>query len=199
MASGAPRDIAIRVATPDDAGAIERVRVAGWRAAYPGLVPQAYLDAMRLDSRGVAARRQQMNRNPPDVRSLVSLATGGADAVVGFVVYGPDREGDHVSTGAGYRTGRAGEVYALYVDPGAWSRGHGRALLDRAAYGLAGDGYARAGLWVLEGNARARSFYERFGMSATGERQMYEVSGVRVPEVRYEMSLRREGSDRGGG
>lgn len=196
MASAAPGDIAIRAATLDDAGAIERVRVAGWRAAYPGLVPQTYLDAMRLDVRGIDKRRQQMNRNPPDVRSLVSLAAGGGNAVVGFVVYGPDREGDHRSTVAGPR---AGEVYALYVDPGAWSHGHGRALLDRATYDLVGDGYTRAGLWVLEGNARARAFYERFGMSATGERQMYEVSGVRVPEVRYEISIPPEGSDRGGG
>lgn len=119
-----------------------------------------------------------------------------AATLAGFVVYGPDREGDHTSAGA---APRAGEVYALYVDPGTWSRGHGRALLDRAACDLAGDGYRRAGLWVLEGNAQARAFYERFGMSATGERQMFEVSGVRVPEVRYEMSIPPEGSDRGGG
>lgn len=183
MSTGTTGDVAIRAATPDDAGDIERIRVAGWRAAYPGLVPQAYLDAMRLDDDAIAARRRRMCRNPPEVRSLVS--EGGA-GTTGFVVYGPDRE-DH----------GLGEVYALYVDPSAWSHGAGRALLGRALRALACAGYPEAGLWVLDGNARARAFYERFGMSATGQRHLFEIGDVGVPEVRY--AIRLEGSDQGGG
>jgi ribosomal protein S18 acetylase RimI-like enzyme len=175
MSSG----ITVRAATPDDAGDIERIRVAGWRVAYAGLVPRAYLDAMRLDDEAILLRRRRMTTGPADVRSLVSE---GADGTAGFVVYGPDR--------AEHSAGRpAGEVYALYVDPGAWSRGHGHALLDGAVRALAGDGYRLAGLWVLAGNAHARAFYERFGMAATGEEHLYHVGGVGVPELRYEMSL----------
>lgn len=192
MAKGAREEIVIRDATVDDAEAIERVRMAGWRATYQGLVPQSYLDGLRLDAEAIAARRRQMARNPPDVRSLVSLAAAADErdaAVAGFVVYGPDRGADQASDGVGDRPGRVGEVYAIYVHPDTQSRGHGRALLGRAARGLAGAGYTRAGLWVLEGNAQARAFYERFGMAATGERKWYEVGGTRVPEIRYEMSL----------
>jgi len=175
MATEEAADVAIRAATLDDAGEIERIRVAGWRAAYPGIVPRAYLDGMRLDDDAIAARRHRMLRNPPEVRSLVAEDDAG---VTGFVVYGPDRDDRAL-----------GEVYALYVAPRAWSHGHGRALLGRAVRALAAAGYAEAGLWVLEGNARARAFYERFGLAATGQRQMFEIGDVEVPEVRYAIRL----------
>jgi len=175
MASGNAEDVAVRAATLDDAGDIERIRVAGWRVAYAGLVPQGYLDAMRLDDDAIAARRHRMHRNPPEVRSLVSEDDTG---LAGFVVYGPDRDDRAL-----------GEIYALYVAPRAWSHGHGRALLDRAVRALADAGYPEAGLWVLEGNTRARAFYERFGLSATGQSQLYEIGDVGVPEVRYAIRL----------
>lgn len=180
MATEEERHVAIRAATLDDAGDIERIRVAGWRAAYPGLMPQSYLDAMRLDDEAIAARRRRMDQNPPDVRSLVSEDDAG---VTGFVVYGPDRDG-HQASG---RT--AGEVFALYVAPRAWSRGHGRALLARAVRALSTAGYPEAGLWVLEGNTRARAFYERFGLTPTGQTQLFEIGDVGVPEVRYAIRL----------
>ena len=181
MVTGEAGDVVIRAATLDDAGDLERIRVAGWRTAYAGVVPQSYLDSLRLDADAIAARRLRMAQNPPEVRSLIS--DGGAGPA-GFVVYGPDRDVPAV-----------GEVYALYVDPGAWSRGHGRALLGRAVRALAADGYAEAGLWVLAGNAHARAFYERFGLSPTGQSQEFEVGEVAVPELRYAMRL--EGIDGG--
>lgn len=175
-------DVVVRAATLDDAGDIERIRIAGWRTAYAGIVPQPYLDSMRLDEDTIAARRFRMASNPPEVRTLISY---GGESPVGFVVYGPDRD-----------VPSAGEIYALYVDPDAWSRGHGRALLGQAVRDLAADGYPEAGLWVLEGNAHARAFYERFGLSPTGQGQRFEVGDVGVPEVRYAMRL--EGFNGGG-
>ena len=42
--------VTLRRATPDDAEAIARVRIDGWRRSYKGLVPQAYLDAMSVEA-----------------------------------------------------------------------------------------------------------------------------------------------------
>ena len=42
--------IAIRPATLDDAVAIAQVRVEAWRTTYRGIIPQAYLDAMSVES-----------------------------------------------------------------------------------------------------------------------------------------------------
>src|SRR5438270_13538350 len=41
--------ILIRPAGAGDAEAIARVRVDSWRATYRGMIPQAYLDAMKLE------------------------------------------------------------------------------------------------------------------------------------------------------
>ena len=55
------------------------------------------------------------------------------------------------------------ELAALYVEPARWGTGVARALHDAALAHLRACGVAEARLWVLEGNARARRFYERGG------------------------------------
>jgi GNAT superfamily N-acetyltransferase len=57
---------------------------------------------------------------------------------------------------------------ALYVLPEAWGTDVAARLHDAALAALAAAGVARARLWVLEENTRARRFYERCGWSADG-------------------------------
>ena len=57
----------------------------------------------------------------------------------------------------------------LYVRPEAWGTGVAARLHDRAVDALRAAGVGRARLWVLEGNARARRFYERRGWRLDGE------------------------------
>jgi ribosomal protein S18 acetylase RimI-like enzyme len=83
-----------------------------------------------------------------------------------------------------------GELYAIYVDPDDWSRGAGRALIARAEERLAED-YGVATLWVLEGNPRARRFYEAAGWQVDGARQAVERLGASPAEVRYRKRLDR--------
>lgn len=40
------RDVLVRNMTVDDCESVAKVRVRGWQAAYAGLMPQSYLDAM---------------------------------------------------------------------------------------------------------------------------------------------------------
>jgi GNAT superfamily N-acetyltransferase len=65
------------------------------------------------------------------------------------------------------------ELSALYVLPDRWGRGAGGLLLD-----LAGP---VTSLWVLEGNALGRRFYERRGWSPDGS--VREAFGA--TELRY--------------
>src|SRR5262249_1736967 len=53
--------------------------------------------------------------------------------------------------------------WALYIAPSHWGRGYGSALLRNAEEALAAGGRRDLALWVLEGNDRARRFYERAG------------------------------------
>lgn len=157
----------IRPASPADAIAIETIRVRGWRSAYRHVFPAADLDALPIDPE---RWRSRLHVPPPGWTTVVCEDEG---RVVGFASTGPSRDEDEL-----------GELYAIYVDPAAWSTGVGRALLASTEATLAA-GYDAALLWVLEDNPRARGFYERAGWAPDGVRKAEERFGVRAPEVRY--------------
>jgi ribosomal protein S18 acetylase RimI-like enzyme len=158
----------IRPASPDDAVAIETIRVRGWRAAYRHVFPAADLDALPIDAE---RWRSRLHVPPPGWTTVVCEDDAGR--VVGFASTGPSRDEDEL-----------GELYAIYVDPEAWSTGAGRALMASAETTLAA-GYDAALLWVLEDNPRARGFYERAGWAPDGIRKAEQRFGVRAAEVRY--------------
>jgi ribosomal protein S18 acetylase RimI-like enzyme len=56
-----------------------------------------------------------------------------------------------------------GHLSRLYVDPVWWGRGIGRMLYECGIDHLRHRGFRSATLWVLEGNVRARGWYERLG------------------------------------
>jgi ribosomal protein S18 acetylase RimI-like enzyme len=161
----------VRLATGDDSEAIETIRVRGWQAAYRHVFPAAELDALPVDG----ARWRSRLTSPP--RGWSTFVAEDAAAVVGFASVGPSRD-----------VAGLGELYAIYVDPAAWSRGAGQALIARAEERLASD-YEVATLWVLEDNPRARAFYERAGWAPDGARKAEDRWGVRAPEVRYRKEL----------
>src|SRR5690349_22051398 len=100
--------MAVRVATPDDADAIQRVRTDTWRATYRGLMPDAVLDRLGYDG---TRRREFMARMTPDRFVLVAEHDG---EVVGYANGGPSRVAD---------AAHPGEIYAIYVLPS--HQGHG--------------------------------------------------------------------------
>ncbi|GAA3503728.1 GNAT family N-acetyltransferase [Streptomyces prasinosporus] len=169
--------IDIRAMTADDCDRVAEIRVRGWQHAYRGLVPQSYLDG--LDVAADAERhRARLLHGDGDVVNLVAGTGGG---LVGWAAFGPYRDG-------GARTGDA-ELYALYLHPRSLGRGVGRALLAEAVRRCSAAGRPRMYLWVIEGNTRARRFYERAGFAADGGEEPFEVDGVAVPEVRYAKDL----------
>jgi GNAT superfamily N-acetyltransferase len=164
--------VEVRVATGDDALAVETIRVHGWRTAYRHVLPAHELDAMPI----APERWRPRLATPP--RGWTTFVAEEDGEVVGFASVGPSRDEHGV-----------GELYAIYVEPARWSAGAGRAMLERAETQLRSE-FDAATLWVLEENARARRFYERAGWSADGERKTEERWGVRAPEVRYRKELR---------
>ena len=139
----------------------------GWQSAYRHVYPAADLDALPIDPE---RWRSRLHVPPPGWTTMVCEHEG---RVVGFASAGPSRDEDEL-----------GELYAIYVEPEAWSTGAGRALMTAAEQRLAAE-YDAALLWVLEDNPRARGFYERGGWVPDGVRKAEERLGVRAPEVRY--------------
>jgi ribosomal protein S18 acetylase RimI-like enzyme len=164
----------IRAAGLEDAEDIEHLRVAGWQAAYRGILPDAYLDGMRVD---VGRRRTQMTGRPATVVESVAVQAG---AIVGWVVGGHTRDAFRARPGQG-------EIYGCYVQPEWWGRGVGRLLMTHAVTALAEAGLDDVTLWVLEDNQRARRFYEACGFQPDGTRQLLDIGGP-VPELRYQLT-----------
>nr|WP_277347425.1 GNAT family N-acetyltransferase [Streptomyces sp. JB150] len=129
---------------------------------------------MRPADCDAVARLTRLAREAGSGLELVAERDG---RVVGWGCHGPYRDGER-------RTADA-ELYALYVDPALRGLGIGRALLGTSVRACAAAGHPRVFLWVLEGNAAARRFYERAGFRADGAQEPFEADGVAVPEVRY--------------
>jgi ribosomal protein S18 acetylase RimI-like enzyme len=171
--------IGIRRAGDDDARGLAEVHIETWRAAYRGMIPAAYLASLSVAARE-GTWRERFRVLPADRRPWVAT---DKDEIVGFVVAGPEHlDDDTVNTDMG-------EVYAINVSPGCWSRGVGRNLLARAERDLREHGYPAAILWCLADNFRARAFYERHGWQFEGTTKTREFGGTDVEEVRYRKAL----------
>lgn len=166
-------ELLVRDMTIDDCGAVSAIRVRGWRSAYAGLMPQAYLDAM--DAAEDAERRRGLFTERGEVVHLVAERAGLG--VIGWAAYGPYRED------AG-RPAR-GELYAVYVQPEQTGTGVGRALMAEVLARATTAGHPELALWVLKENTPARRFYARAGFCPDGAEEPFDVHGVPVAEVRY--------------
>lgn len=166
--------LSLRPAVPADAVSIGEISVHAWRAAYRGLMPDDYLDA--LDSEERASSWVGTLRWPPPRVSVILGREHGRS--VGFAAAGPCRTDDDL-----------GELYAINTRPDTWRSGVGTALLHAATSHLRGAGFDEAILWVLPGNTRARRFYEALGWHADGAQRDEEVHGIVVPELRYRTRL----------
>ncbi len=164
----------VRSARSDDSRRLAEIHVTSWRQAYDGLLPAEFLRALSVES-----------RHDWWSRRLNALESGGAVLIVaeselekaeGFAFMGPCSVTE-------------GEVYAIYVDPRRWRAGLGTELLAAAERTLADGGFRQAVLWVLEGNARGRSFYETQGWRPDGALKIEEIGGIQVTELRYRKQL----------
>lgn len=181
--------VTVRPAEPPDAEAVVRVQVRGWQTAYAGIMPEAVLAALddRIPDR-IALTRQRLAASAS--HPFTTLVTTDHAGVTGFVVHGPYRREDE----DGGADGTVGEVLAIYVDPTQQGRGYGRALLDAAVGAERGRDATEVRLWVLEQNAPARRFYERYGFGVDGQRHYFRVTEpdgapVDLPEVRYALPV----------
>ncbi len=161
----------VRVAVPADAGGIAGVHIATWQVAYQGVFSGDFLGSLDLEVRtgwweALLLRGQR-----------TTYVADGAAGVAGFCLIG-DADDE-----------RWGEVFAIYVHPQHWGQGMGRALLEAGEAHLAGDGFERSLLWVLEGNNRARAFYERQGWVKGKPIRLETIGGTEITEARYEKAL----------
>lgn len=169
----------VRPAAQCDAADLARVQRASWQAAFQGLLSDGYLDGLEHDALTNAWERLLAHSRGP---LADTLTVSEADRVVGYSRFYPTDDHDDDSM----RVGMIGSIYTL---PKVWGTGVGKALISAVLDTMTAAGYAEATLWVLEGNARARSFYERNGWHHDGAVTADHSDAVPVIKLRYRRGL----------
>lgn len=140
--------VIVRTAQHHDIPELAHIDVRAWRAAYSSIFPEGAVTGLSAPRRMFKWARVLSRRRDSEL-VLVAEIDG---RIVGFCQAGADRDDPEA----------AGEIYTLYVDPDAWGRGVGSALIEIALTWLA-PRYERAILWVVRENEPARRFYEACG------------------------------------
>lgn len=168
--------IQTRPALLSDARDIAEVHVRTWRAAYRGIVPDAFLDALSVDKRE-SAFRDALARGSPEM-----WVAHSESEILGWIAFGAARDAD--------ATPKVGEIEAIYISPAHWSNGAGKSLWHIARARLLERGFESVTLWVLEENERGILFYRAAGFApdATSRKQI-AVGGKSLWEIRYTRTL----------
>jgi GNAT superfamily N-acetyltransferase len=188
--------VRIRRAVPEDARSIATVYVRSWKGAYPGLIPQAYLDALSVDDR-VGMWEETLDASDwPSTGVIVLLGPARADGaeegpITGVVSFCPTRDEDADAA-------TVGEVVMFYLDPTAFGSGGAELLMSAVEVALRGAHFTSASLWVLGTNARARRFYERRGWRPDGATKLHDWGAFVATDVRYVLHLAPPGDADGG-
>lgn len=168
--------ITIRVATTADAQRIAEIKVAGWRAAYRGLMPEDVLASLSKDEQAVKWRRRLIE-HPGRV-----LVAALGQQVAGYVSAAASRDADPVDPAVG-------EIYALYVHPDHWRAGVGSALMVAALDTLRRQQFSRVTLWLLADNDPAIRFYQAHGFQADGRGKLEPRGQATLHEIALARTL----------
>lgn len=163
----------LRPPTTDDVPRLAEIHVAGWRAAYRGIVPDHELYVDRTVAKAMAFWTTVLAQGT----SQILVYDDGI--VKGFCLHMTCRDADVPG---------AHEVGALYVEPAFWRSGVGSPLLAGAEVGARMADQGEVKLWVLEDNAPGRAFYERNGYRFDGTtKAIPEWNGA--VELRYTKAM----------
>ncbi|MGY8527443.1 N-acetyltransferase family protein [Paracidovorax citrulli] len=165
-------EVCIRLARAQDAQAIAQVHAGAWQQAYAGLIPAPLLATVTPETR-LPGRVAVLA--DPAVTSLVACLPEQGGRVVGFADCGAARDSG---------TPDAGELYAVYLLEAWQGRKVGLSLMTTSAAQLRRRGHREMVLWVLQGNCRARQFYDTAGGRACSSRQSMRA-GYTIDEVAY--------------
>ncbi|MGP8252638.1 MAG: GNAT family N-acetyltransferase [Terracidiphilus sp.] len=127
----------LRPAKTQDAMDVARVHVRSWQAAYRGLLPAEYLDALKPEDRAALYTFESTDMAKP-----FTIVAEDDGFITGFATTAPARDADFEGWG---------ELYALYVDPDFWGRGFGAELMKAARARLVEVGFQQAVLWMMKG------------------------------------------------
>ncbi|MDQ4501313.1 GNAT family N-acetyltransferase [Sinomonas sp. ASV322] len=158
-------DFEIRDAGPEDAEELLAAKDQGWREAYGHLLSAEFLAGLGGDP----ARIERWRGILADDGGRHFAVGRSRGRIVGMAGAGPALDQDAPT---------AEQVYTVYVLAEAHGTGLAQALMDRVIGGRP------AFLWVFEDNPRAIAFYSKLGFAPDGGRQLDELDGRQLAEIR---------------
>ncbi len=169
-------EILIRQATGGDIPAIAAVHVASKRAAYAGIVDQAFLDSKTQEE-----YEKKWQNWLAEEGMQVSLLHAD-DKPCGFISYG--RMQTPPPGTSKIRPQYTAEIFAIHIHPDHWREGFGQELIQHTVQALKEDKHSSLCLWVLGKNTRATKFYDHLGGKRLGKRDI-EVGPNKLKEICY--------------
>lgn len=168
---GAP-PLTIRRATWFDVDEIVRIDLSAWEG-WLELLPAGVEAPSAADMSAHA-------RETIDSDAVEAVVAEIGPSIVGRASFGSSRDHDSGDELGGLR--------ALFVDPGHWRQGVGRALVALAVERLRASGRREVTLWSLADSHQATAFYAAQGFVRDGQTQTREAFGHAL-EIRWRRGL----------
>ncbi len=163
-------NIKIRRATLQDVSIISQIHAECWKTAYRGIMPQKYLDELKVDFWVPTFTNWIEN-------GIFSVYLICVDEIpVGCTAYGKSRDD---------KLPDWGEVISVYIRSDYWGKGLAKKLLEYVLLCMRQDGYRNCYLWVLKENLRARHFYEKIRFEWNQDELFSDIMGKQIVDVRY--------------
>jgi len=168
----APTDVTLRPAVLQDAAGIAKVRVDSWRATYRGMIPDSYLDGMRVEDS--TALWQRILSAPEGANRNVFVAES-QNEIIGFAAAMMLNE---------EKFGCNAELTGIYLQPHAQRLGVGRSMVGAVAKACLTRGAHGMLVWVISANQIGRKFYEKLDGEFLIE-QPFTWDGLDLHETGY--------------
>jgi len=162
----------IRRAQSGDAAQIAQVHLESWKTTYPGIIPQAYIDSLKVED-GLQRWQQRIQEKTDHIFvAEQSQPEKDQSRIFGFISGGAIREPIGIYDG---------ELHAIYLLQQNQNQGAGRALVRALAAALHAQGFKSMVVWALEENA-AVEFYKHLG-AAPVTRKSINIGGKDLPDL----------------
>lgn len=161
----------IHRARPGDESHIAHVHLESWKTTYPGIVPQAYINSLKVED-GVQRWQQRIADNSDHIFVAQLAEAHRQDDIFGFINGGTIRE--PIGT-------YDGELHAIYLLQHRQAQGAGRALVRTLAAALHEQGLKSMIVWALEDNP-AVGFYKHLGAIPVTSKTI-NIGGKDLPDL----------------
>lgn len=160
----------IKKATIEDVYDISQIYAASWKVAFDGLVSKNYLENLK-DDHWIEAFTTWIGED-----ILIADLIYDQTKPVGCIAYGKSRD---------LKLPQYGEIASFYLLPEYFGKGFGNALIKNVFKYFEANNFENIFLWVLDGNTRARRFYEKIGFIPTEEILECFIDGEKLIDYRY--------------